>query len=103
MNNLREVKDDLLKEWIEFREETAFCQMTPQDKKYCIYFDEIAETFPGDVVEKTEDGEYELCKLAEGNYCYIMVRIDNTIIYGSCKNDYQPVFDWLYGLGYVTK
>ena len=34
MNKLREVKDDLLKEWIEFREETAFCEMTPQDKKY---------------------------------------------------------------------
>lgn len=32
MKNLREVKDDLLKEWIEFREETAFCEMTPQDK-----------------------------------------------------------------------
>ena len=43
MKNLREVKDDLLKEWIEFREETACCEMTPQDKKYCIYFDEIAE------------------------------------------------------------
>ena len=24
MNNLREVKDDLLKEWIEYREETIF-------------------------------------------------------------------------------
>jgi hypothetical protein len=24
MKNLREVKDDLLKEWIKFREETAF-------------------------------------------------------------------------------
>ena len=43
MKNLREVKDDLLKEWLEFREETVFCEMTPQDKKYCIYFDEIAE------------------------------------------------------------
>ena len=43
MKNLREVKNDLLKEWIEFREETAFCKMTPQDKKYCIYFDEISE------------------------------------------------------------
>ena len=32
MKNLREVKDDLLKEWIEFREETAFYEMTPQDK-----------------------------------------------------------------------
>ena len=27
MNNLREVKDDLLKEWIKYREETIFAIM----------------------------------------------------------------------------
>ena len=44
MINFREVnEDDILKEWLEFREETAFCEMSPQDKKYCIYFEEIAE------------------------------------------------------------
>ena len=44
MINFREVNEnDILKEWLEFREETAFCEMSPQDKKYCIYFDEIAE------------------------------------------------------------
>ena len=44
MINFREVNDDdILKEWLEFREETTFCEMTPQDKKYCIYFEEIAE------------------------------------------------------------
>ena len=34
MNNFREVNNDIIKEWLEFREETAFCNMTPQDKKY---------------------------------------------------------------------
>ena len=43
MNNFREINDDIIKEWLEFREETAFCNMTPQDKKYCICFDEISE------------------------------------------------------------
>ena len=44
MINFREVnEDDILKEWLEFREETAFCEMSPQDKKYCICFDEISE------------------------------------------------------------
>ena len=43
MNNLREVNDDFIKEWLEFRKETSFCNMTPQDKKYCICFDEISE------------------------------------------------------------
>ena len=54
MRNLREVKDDLLKEWIEFREETAFSEMTPQDKKYCIYFDEIAEKILKNVPEQNK-------------------------------------------------
>ena len=44
MINFRKVnEDDILKEWLEIREETAFCEMTPKDKKYCIYFEEIAE------------------------------------------------------------
>ena len=44
MNNFREVNEnDILKEWLEFREETAFCEMSPQDKKYCICFEEITE------------------------------------------------------------
>ena len=34
MNNLREVKDDLLKEWIEYREETIFAIMNEEDKKH---------------------------------------------------------------------
>ena len=44
MMNFREVNDnDILKEWLEYREETAFCELSPQDKKYCICFDEISE------------------------------------------------------------
>lgn len=55
MKNLREVKDDLLKEWIEFRGETAFCEMTHQDKKYCIYFDEIADKILKNVPEQNKE------------------------------------------------
>ena len=51
MKNLREVKDDLLKEWLEFREETVFSEMTPQDKKYCIYFEEITDKILKNVPE----------------------------------------------------
>ena len=41
MNNLREVKDDLLKEWIKYREETIFAIMNEEDKKHEIRYDEI--------------------------------------------------------------
>jgi hypothetical protein len=33
MNNLREVKADLLKEWIEYREETIFAIMNAEEEK----------------------------------------------------------------------
>ncbi|MDO4382150.1 MAG: hypothetical protein Q4C39_03690 [Clostridia bacterium] len=42
--NFREVnEDDILKEWLDFREESAFCTLSSQDKKYCINFDEISK------------------------------------------------------------
>lgn len=54
MNSFREVNDDIIKVWLEFREETAFCNMTPQDKKYCIYFDEIADKILKNVPEQNK-------------------------------------------------
>ena len=50
MNNLREVKDDILKDWIEFREENL-SSMSEEDKKHWIYFDEIAENILRNVPE----------------------------------------------------
>ena len=54
MNNFREVNEDILKEWLEFREETAFCEMSPQDKKYCTYFEEIADKILKDVPKQNK-------------------------------------------------
>lgn len=54
MNNFREVNDDIMKKWLEFREETAFCNITPQDKKYCIYFDELAEKIINNVPKQNK-------------------------------------------------
>ena len=43
MKNLREVNDDILKEWLEFREENILCYLTEEDKKYKLFIDEIYE------------------------------------------------------------
>ena len=43
MNNLREVKNDLLKEWIHYRAEAIFAILSSEDKKHCIQYDEITE------------------------------------------------------------
>ena len=44
MVNFREVnEDDILKDWLDFREETTLCVMFPQDKKHHICFEDISE------------------------------------------------------------
>lgn len=45
MNNLRNVKDDLLKEWLNFREETILAILDEEDSKHVIQYDDIAEKF----------------------------------------------------------
>ena len=42
MHNFREVNDDILKEWLSFREESISGRLTKEDKKHYINFDEIA-------------------------------------------------------------
>ena len=42
MNNFREVNHDIIKEWLEFREENLLRYTTEEDRKHCIYFDEIS-------------------------------------------------------------
>ena len=43
MVNFREVNDDILKEWLDYREQEVFASLTEEDKKHHIYFDEISE------------------------------------------------------------
>ena len=73
------------------------------DKNAATYFDEIKSYFPDQVVMSEEDGEYEICKMEDGEFYYTAVRIGKTIIYGSCKDGYDAIDTWLYGLGYITK
>ena len=43
MNNFREVNDDILKDWLSFREETELCFVNDEDRKHTVEFDEISE------------------------------------------------------------
>ena len=43
MNNLRKVNDDILKDWLEFREEDLCSLTCDEDRKHFVYFDEISE------------------------------------------------------------
>lgn len=41
MSNLREINDDILKDWLDFREDAIASLSSTEDKKHFIYFDEI--------------------------------------------------------------
>lgn len=43
MNNFREVNDDILRDWLSFREEMVLGTLTKEDRKHTIEFDEISE------------------------------------------------------------
>ena len=54
MNNLREVNDDILRDWLSFREEMVLGTLTKEDKKHYIYFDEIAENILKNVPKQNQ-------------------------------------------------
>lgn len=43
MSNLREVNDDILKDWLLFREDEISSLTCQEDKKHWVYFDEISK------------------------------------------------------------
>lgn len=54
MNEMREIKDDILKGWFDFREETLFCYLTEEDKKHNLKFDAFAERIMKNVPDKNK-------------------------------------------------
>ena len=43
MNNFREVNDDIMKDWLDFREETDLAFVNDEDRKHTVKFDEVSE------------------------------------------------------------
>lgn len=73
-NNLREVNDDLMKEWFQFREESKFCYLTEEDKKHYIKFDEISERILKNVPKQNQKYVKKQLELLDRNFldyiCY---------------------------------
>ena len=54
MNNFREVNDDILREWLSYREETELGYLTQEDKKHNINFDEIVKNILKNVPKQNQ-------------------------------------------------
>ncbi len=55
MSNLREVNNDILKDWLNFREKDLCSLTCDEDKKHHIYFDEISERILERVLKRIEN------------------------------------------------
>ena len=68
MNNLREVKNDLLKDWIDYRAETIFTTLNAEDKKHCIQYDEITERILKNIPIQNKKYVMKQLNLLDKNY-----------------------------------
>ena len=73
MNNLREVNDDILKDWLDFREDTIASLMCAEDKKHFICFEEISEKILRNVPEQNKKYVEKQLKLLDDNFLIIFV------------------------------
>ena len=66
MNNFREVNNDILKEWLMFREDDLASLKCDEDRKHIVYFDEISENILKNVLKETKKYvQRQLSKLNE--------------------------------------
>lgn len=72
--NFREVKDDLLKDWLDFREDTELAYLTEEDKKHIIDFDTISEHILKNVPKQNQKYVKKQLELLDRNFldyaCY---------------------------------
>lgn len=52
MNSFREVNNDILKDWLEFREDQIFANNSTKDKEHYFYFDELFNNILANVAEE---------------------------------------------------
>ena len=72
MNNFREVNDDILKEWLMFREDDLASLKCDEDRKHFAYFDEISANILRNVPKENKKYvQKQLSKLDENFMDYI--------------------------------
>ncbi|MFR6022205.1 MAG: hypothetical protein ACLUHC_04665 [Clostridia bacterium] len=68
MNNFREVNDDILKEWILFREDELSSITCDEDRKHWVYFDEICDKILRNVPKKNKKYVQKQLQILDDNF-----------------------------------
>ena len=68
MNNFREVNDDILREWILFREDVLSSITCDEDRKHWVYFDEISEKILRNVPKENKKYVQKQLEILDNNF-----------------------------------
>lgn len=68
MSNFREVNDDILKEWFEFRDESLGRFTSEEDQKHSINFEDIAKNILRNVPQQNKKYVKKQLDLLDENY-----------------------------------
>ena len=68
MVSFREVNDDILKEWLLFREEEISSLSCEEDKKHWVYFDEISDKILKSIPKNNRDYVKKQLDILDNNF-----------------------------------
>ena len=68
MNNLREVNDDILKEWLLYREDEISSLTCDEDKKHWVYFDETSDKILKSIPKQNRDFVRKQLNILDDNF-----------------------------------
>ena len=85
MSNFRKVNDDILREWLSYREETLLGYLTKEDRKHTINFDEISQKILNNIPKKNRNFVKKQLSLLDSNFTdYITYWVEKYYRNGFC-------------------
>ena len=72
MNNFREVNDDILKDWLDFWEETDLAFVNDEDRKHTVKFDEISEKILYNIPKQNRKFVEKQLELLDENFLFLI-------------------------------
>ena len=85
MSNFRKVNDDILREWLSYREETLLGYLTKEDRKHTINFDEISQKILNSIPKKNRNFVKNQLSLLDSNFTdYIYYWVEKYYRNGFC-------------------
>ena len=95
MSNFRKVNDDILREWLNYREETKLGYLTKEDRKHIINFDEISEKILNSIPKQNRNFVKKQLDLLDSNFTDYIIDWDEKYYRNGFVDGVELVFNCL--------